>query len=452
MIKVIRNDYRIREKDNTLILQNINFPNIYCSITQAQAIYLALRDGKRDEIEVEKISKYLFEKVPSSLKSVCRFLEPITTCSLTNIKNIYDPSNFLKKKYSEPSKKALVTPRYLVLCLTQHCNRHCLYCYASTIYAENVEKNVISLQEIEYIIDQAYDLSVEGILLTGGEPMLYPDVYEIIKYATLKKIDVYVTTKYRLDIDKLQNIETDYLHITLSIDSHKRNLANQLTGSSTFFDDIIYNMRNLVLINKPFSVNLVITQKNYERLQDTIQFLLTNGAKYISLDYYSCDVNKKVRKDLFIPDIQKSMVDKFILSLIERNRWESIVYHKEFLSEINNHSKLAECSGLFSKIIIDHLGNYLFCDKLQYQNWTGLKNIKEQSLWQHWISDEMYQLRFPSRKKYLGTICYDCPEFEDCVAKNSCYLKSLYQFSSIYQPEVRIKNVCNKIRSYGRIF
>lgn len=63
---------------------------------------------------------------------------------------------------------------------TKRCNLRCLYCYSS---AGEPAENELSLDEIKRVILQAKELGAKKIiLLGGGEPLMYPELVEIMNY------------------------------------------------------------------------------------------------------------------------------------------------------------------------------------------------------------------------------------------------------------------------------
>ncbi len=60
------------------------------------------------------------------------------------------------------------------------CNLHCIYCYASS---GQKKSNELTLDEIENVIIQAKDCGVRIIcIIGGGEPLMHPDIYEIVDF------------------------------------------------------------------------------------------------------------------------------------------------------------------------------------------------------------------------------------------------------------------------------
>lgn len=449
MINILRNDFCVMENKNSLILKSKVIDDFQYPLSRAEAVYLALHDGFKDEETVNQIAKELFGDDISPLKSIHRFLSP-----LNNAEEVRDSSHkyvnsiysFLKSQYKlyKEDNSGVPSPRYLVLCLTQHCSRRCPYCYANPSHAQTVECDALALSQLVDIVNQASFLAVEGILLTGGEPMLHPAVYDLINYALSKNISIYVTTKQRLKRSMLAKIKSNLFHISLSIDSHIPEIANTLTGSKSFYDDMLYNMKILYELGIPYYIKSVITKINADTIMEMIRFFKENHAAGIETDHYVCDDIDRVKPSLMMSVEEKIKFDTYFNNEIMLNHFETFVHHKPHLTQIQYNSKLAVCSGLFSKIIIDYAGNYLLCDKMQQPGFMDLRNIQTQSLWQHWNSPVMNTLRYPPREFYKKTICYNCKKFEVCKAKNSCYAKSIQQYNTYFRPEERVENVCSQ--------
>jgi len=64
--------------------------------------------------------------------------------------------------------------------LTNKCDNHCVFC---SFDAGKPKENELSTAEICDIIAQAQELGVEDIHLTGGEPTLRDDLFDILEYA-----------------------------------------------------------------------------------------------------------------------------------------------------------------------------------------------------------------------------------------------------------------------------
>ena len=73
------------------------------------------------------------------------------------------------------------TPITANLIITRNCNGNCIFCGVEHKSLQ-FEKE-IKLENIKKIIDILYDNNVLRINFFGGEPTVYPDIIEAVKYA-----------------------------------------------------------------------------------------------------------------------------------------------------------------------------------------------------------------------------------------------------------------------------
>jgi MoaA/NifB/PqqE/SkfB family radical SAM enzyme len=90
-------------------------------------------------------------------------------------------------KYLLNSESAGI-PLELFLILTDECNYRCRVCSLWRGLYKESNNNQMSVDEIKTLIDQASSLGIPAMIISGGEPLLHPDIVEITGYA-VKKIE-----------------------------------------------------------------------------------------------------------------------------------------------------------------------------------------------------------------------------------------------------------------------
>lgn len=76
-------------------------------------------------------------------------------------------------------------PRNIVLKLHSSCNAKCSFYYAQNDSRSNEEN--LNLDDWKRIIDQAKDLGCYSVTLSGGEPLIYKDLVDLVKYIKIKE-------------------------------------------------------------------------------------------------------------------------------------------------------------------------------------------------------------------------------------------------------------------------
>lgn len=69
-------------------------------------------------------------------------------------------------------------PLAMTFAVTYKCQCHCIHCSAGKFFREKVRE--LSTKEAKRIIDESTRLGVSIIAFTGGEPLLRPDIFELI--------------------------------------------------------------------------------------------------------------------------------------------------------------------------------------------------------------------------------------------------------------------------------
>ncbi len=145
---------------------------------------------------------------------------------------------------------------YLRLSITRVCQLRCVYC--SHFFAE--EHNVLSVEDIGTLVSSAADLGINKVRITGGEPLLRPDLEEIIeRISSISKVtDIPVTTN-ALGLEKrIEHLRlAGMTRLNISIDSLNREKYLQITG----FDGLESVKKAIALALEmaiPLKINVVV--------------------------------------------------------------------------------------------------------------------------------------------------------------------------------------------------
>lgn len=153
----------------------------------------------------------------------------------------------------------------LRIVLTTQCNYKCKYCFAEG--EEDKQIRVISLEKLKPILKKAKEFGIDKIKLTGGEPLLYPEMKELLAY--IREIDIpYVDLTTNISLLHERNIALlNQYHVnalTLSLNTLEKEKYEYLSG----FSDFELVKENLERTIKKFigkiRVNCVIFDERYD--------------------------------------------------------------------------------------------------------------------------------------------------------------------------------------------
>ena len=141
---------------------------------------------------------------------------------------------------------------YIRLSITDVCNFKCGYCLPNGYQVDKSDnRKFLHLNEIKRLSKVFSKLGVQKIRLTGGEPTVRKDFFEIIKIlkneAGIKKV-VITTNGYHLDEKAKMLVDSGLNGINISIDSLDGNTFKTITGQDRL-PEILRGIQNLQDLN-----------------------------------------------------------------------------------------------------------------------------------------------------------------------------------------------------------
>src|SRR3989338_3443560 len=175
----------------------------------------------------------------------------------------------------------------LILMLTKRCNLKCDFC---DIHDSSEEMRV---EDAIKVIDNVKKLDIRSLVITGGEPFLHKDLFNIVRYAKSKALDVCVTTNGLLLLDaKKEIIDSAVDTLSISLDG-LQGVHDQMRNKKGLFDQVWQGIEELSLSNCNLALNFVITNKNVTQLE---KVYFWSKGRNLFLDFWPVNYCK----DLYI--------------------------------------------------------------------------------------------------------------------------------------------------------
>lgn len=178
-------------------------------------------------------------------------------------------------------------PLAVVLNITNQCNLRCIYCYGP--YYDNPKTNFTTTQLLD-LIDQLAAMGTKSITLGGGEPLLRPDIEQIIDRIKQKGIECGMNTNGTLIPEKLAAVKKLDL-VCVSLDGDQTgNDANRGVGS---FEKIMAGIKTAKEAGLIVHTNTVLTKNNLA----AVDYLMEKARELdfkveFNLPFYQTSVNK----------------------------------------------------------------------------------------------------------------------------------------------------------------
>ncbi len=160
--------------------------------------------------------------------------------------------------------------------LIRRCNLTCKHCYS--ISADKDFPNELSTETVFKTLDDLRDFGVPVVILSGGEPLLHPDIFKISAYAKQKGFYVGLSSNgTMIDDTNIQKIaDAEYNYVGISIDGIKET-HDKFRRKQGAFDEAMNGIR--LCRDKGIKVGLrfTMTQDNATELPDLLQLMDDEG-------------------------------------------------------------------------------------------------------------------------------------------------------------------------------
>lgn len=163
--------------------------------------------------------------------------------------------------------------------LTRSCNLSCRHCRASSKYGPYPGE--LTTSECFKVMDDIALFSSPVVILTGGEPLLREDVFEIAKYGKDKGLTMVMAPNGTLltedNIRKI--IASGIKRISVSLDGPDTASHDNLRQVSGAFNDACKGLRRAKAMSLEFQINSTITKANVKTLPQIIKLAEELGAR-----------------------------------------------------------------------------------------------------------------------------------------------------------------------------
>ncbi len=214
--------------------------------------FCAINESSRDHI-LPKEKAYHGEKIDRC--KACRYFKE---CSGF-------PVGYFKKYGRQEVKPIKDLPIEVMIEVEPRCNFNCQFCFNKISFAKQ-SRNIkpFSAKYVKKIIDGIVSAGIKIVRFTGGEPLLRNDIFELLRYAKEKNLEVRLNTNGSLLNERtVKNLAGTVDNILIPIESYSHKKEEELCGFRGSLDKKIKAVKLLKNIGiSVLRVGSVISQDN----------------------------------------------------------------------------------------------------------------------------------------------------------------------------------------------
>ena len=154
--------------------------------------------------------------------------------------------------------------RDLRISVTDRCNFRCRYCMPRERFGEEhtflPRRAYLSFDEIEKVVLACKPLGLEKVRITGGEPLLRPDLPDLVSKLSAAGVETALTTNASLLSDQAEKLaEAGLDRVTVSLDALDPKIHAQMTDSNIPVEAVLDGIEAAVRAGlSPVKVNCVV--------------------------------------------------------------------------------------------------------------------------------------------------------------------------------------------------
>ncbi len=306
---------------------------------------------------------------------------------------------------------------------TSACNLSCSYCRAKA--TATPEKEELSTEEALSLIDEIAPLR-PMLILSGGEPLLRPDIFLLARHAADRGMRVSLATNGTLltpeIVEKIVSAGVTRVSISLDGASPKRHDANRGPGS---FEKSLKGIESLQG-RIDFQINFTITNKNEGETLAIFDLAERLGAKALHF-FFLVPTGRGREDDLISPERQEELLRLIDDERSRRNIEVQVTCAPQFARIARVDSSRRRSGGCLagtSFVFVSRKGDVYPCGYLP----VLAGSIREKKFIEIWEKSPVFMAL---RERNLRGLCGDCSFRLACggcraraYAKTGDYLES----------------------------
>jgi len=319
-------------------------------------------------------------------------------------------------------------PKWLAWEITRRCNLKCVHCRSSSTL-EAKDHPDFSLTEAKRVLDDIASYAAPVVVLSGGEPLLRPDVFDIAAYGTDKGLRMCLATNGTLVTEEIcVKIKAAGIKmVSLSLDGASAAVHDDFRSQPGAFAGTVNAAGLFKKHDIKFLINSSFTRRNKEEIPAIYRLAKELGATaWYMFMIVPTGRGEEIMEELIPPDMYEELLEwhyrmekeedtllvrptcapSYYRVVLQKAKEEGSDYKRRNLQFSTGGSKGCLAGQLIALIDVD--GNVLPCSYFP----KAAGNIREQSFKEIWETAPLFK-EMRDFKSYKGR-CGSCEYVNVC--------------------------------------
>ena len=172
-----------------------------------------------------------------------------------------------------------ILPRLIFWESTAGCNLRCIHCRRIDV-ADQLAPEDLTTAESKALIDQIVAFSSPIFVISGGEPLMRPDIFDIARYAAERGLRVALATNGTLIDDRMAGriVDAGIRRVAVSLDGATAATHDAFRALPGSFDQAVRGIQRLRARGMSVQINTTVARHNVDELPDVLELTRSLGA------------------------------------------------------------------------------------------------------------------------------------------------------------------------------
>ena len=319
--------------------------------------------------------------------------------------------------------------------ITNQCTQRCRHCSSigGIPYADE-----LSLEEVQMVITEAKELGAHILTLSGGDPCLRSDLFEIIEYARSKSFEIRLQTcgVYSFDNKPIISIPVEFLEKFRKNIGLKDKIVYSLLGLEKSHESTTEMKGSFALVLKSIKktraynifteVHTVATTLNFEELDSILKILEKNKVNSWHLLRLVPQGRCLENMELVLNKEQFRQLQKTLLTLTSKKVEIYLGHNIDKRYWLDESMPIRSCPIGQDKILIRPNGDVSFCAALKRKATENIRIHRLRYCWEKSWDARNYKLFHEIGAKFIKGKCHCCSIVDRC--RGGCLAQRVHEY------------------------
>jgi len=310
------------------------------------------------------VKRTVWRNIPEQVKPYVEYIYQASKIPLNY------PKNFNMFKYvTSVGKREQIKfiPPIFGATISTVCNLRCPNCLY-VLKDPDVFKGgrFIKVDDFRTVIDK-YAKGIDTVFLTGGEPLLHPELDSLAQIVKSKGLSVKTSTNGTLT-DKKIDVLKSFDFINTSLDSYDYESFKRFRGGTQKqFDKILDGLSLLKQNNIKFMITFVLSEEDLEEIYKMIDFSYKLQPSLVGFH----NINPHGSKDYTPLTLSSKKVNKIMKEVVGKSDYPFDISLPVIFNTESKHFKTTKCIQPWYYCCFDDKGDISYCCHLRHNGAIG---------------------------------------------------------------------------------